>query len=268
MTAVDAQEILRAVLRELRDRPPTIGVIGLSGVGKSSTINAMFGTSLPVSSTIRGTAQFIESRIPAVEKEVFGEKVQTAIHVFDAPGLGEDMDLDDAYKRQYKNHLRKCDVALWVLAGRNRALALDQRYLAALKGHLPNLVVGINQVDLVDPVDWNEATNLPSPGQRAAIEAIVADRGARMQRILGKPVQTLAYSATRYYGLHELFLACLANAPDHRRWMFDLVRSFTPLQWAERATGLTDAQRATIVARYRRKGDGEGLEGILKRLFR
>ena len=128
---MDAAELVRAIAAELRNKPPTIGVIGLSGVGKSSTINAMFGTSLPVSATTRGTSEVIESAIPTPGREVFGTRIEASIHVIDAPGLGEDAELDRKYKRWYRWHLRKCDTVLWVLAARNRALATDQRYPAA-----------------------------------------------------------------------------------------------------------------------------------------
>ena len=56
--------------------------------------------------------------------------------------------------------------------------------------------------------------------------------------------------------------------PSHRRWMFDLVRSFSPEDWIARAEGLTEEQRSTIVKRYRRKTDGRnGLEELLAKTF-
>jgi len=263
-----------AVLRAVRDaferRPPTIGIIGLSGVGKSSTINSMFGTALPVSHTTRGTDRPIEAAIPGRPRELFGESFTPRIHVIDWPGLGEDIDLDNRYKDWYRYHLKKCDTVLWVMAARNRAIAADQRYLKGLGRHLPQLVLGLNQVDLVEPQDWDERTNTPSEAQREALSAIVADRRERMGKVMRRgALEVVAYSARHYFGLHELFLRLIRHAPAHRRWMFDVVRAFSPEDWLGQARGLSDAQRATIVKRYRRQQDDTGgLEALLAEALR
>ncbi len=264
---VNAERIIRAIEEELAARPPTIGVIGLSGVGKSSTINAMFGAGLPVSPTIRGTSHFIETRVEVAARPVLDRPMRGALHVLDAPGLGEDWDLDKKYKDYYRRHLKKCDVVLWIIAARNRALALDQQYLKSLRGHLPNLVLGVNQVDLVEPRDWNGALNLPSQDQSVHISAITADRSEKMTRFLGKSCPIVAYSAEKYYGLHDLFLACMKAAPHERRWMFDVIRAFSPEDWLNRASGLTQARRTEIVRNYRRRDSGAALAQALAERF-
>jgi hypothetical protein len=49
------EEELARLVQELRQHPPTIGLVGVSGVGKSSTINRMFKTNLPISHTVACT---------------------------------------------------------------------------------------------------------------------------------------------------------------------------------------------------------------------
>src|SRR5262249_5034175 len=158
---------------------------------------------------------------------VAGMTLQCRLRVYDAVGLGEDIALDENYLRRYKSHLPKCDIALWIIAARNRALALDQQYLQQLARVMPNLVLGINQVDLVEPLNWNMAPNLPSKEQQEAIRAIVHDRKTKLARYARQAeVEAVAYSATRYYNLQTLYLACIRSAPPARRWMFDLIKSF------------------------------------------
>jgi ABC-type dipeptide/oligopeptide/nickel transport system ATPase component len=44
--------VLTEVAKELQQRPPVIGLVGVSGVGKSSTINKIFKTNLETSDTV------------------------------------------------------------------------------------------------------------------------------------------------------------------------------------------------------------------------
>ena len=63
LTDADIREIRSAMHSELRERPPTIGLVGVSGVGKSSTINSMFKTTLAVSHTVACTKEFKETEL-------------------------------------------------------------------------------------------------------------------------------------------------------------------------------------------------------------
>ena len=242
--------VVKAIEAEFARQPPAICVIGLSGVGKSSTMNAMFGTNRQVSATVRGTSRFSSSTFEITSHRMEGASLKCAFKVYDAPGLGEDAGLDDNYLARYREHLPKCDIALWVLAARNRALALDQQYLERLAKVLPHLVIGINQADLVDPLDWNEGINMPSRAQTEAIAAIEADRHAKLARFARGECTTVSYSAKKYYNLQTLFAACVKAAPERRRWMFELIKSFSTRDWLNRAKGLTEAQREQLAERY------------------
>lgn len=242
--------VVDAIEAEFERNPPSICVIGLSGVGKSSTVNAMFGSKRTVSSTVRGTTRFSSSTFETVSHRMEGATLKCTFKVYDAPGLGEDKGLDDNYLARYREHLPKCDIALWVLAARNRALALDQQYLERLSKVLPRLVIGINQADLVDPLDWNEAINMPSARQAEAISVIEKDRHEKLSRFASGTCEVITYSALRYYNLQALFAACVKSAPEKRRWMFELIKSFTTRDWLNRAKGLSETQREQLAERY------------------
>ncbi len=244
--------IVKAVEEEFNRQPPTICVIGLSGSGKSSTINAMFGTNKRVSATTRGTHRFRADVFEIVSQRVEGAALKCALRVLDAPGLGEDVSLDENYLGRYRHHLKdkKCDIVLWIAAARNRALALDQQYLTRLSDVLPNVVIGINQVDLVEPLNWNTGINMPSREQDEAIKEIAADRHTKLTKCLRGECRTIAYSALKYYNLQSLFAACLDASPLDRRWMFDLLKSFTTHDWLNEAKGLSAAQKQQLARAY------------------
>ncbi|KUL29588.1 GTPase family protein [Actinoplanes awajinensis] len=151
---------------------PTIGVVGVSGVGKSSTVSALFGAS------------------------------PTALTVQTVPGLGEDFRRDPGLLREYAARLPLCDVILWVQDARARGLALDQSYLETLRPPRDRLVFGVNQVDLIAPGDWAGG---PSPEQAQHLLEVLEERKARL------PGPVVGYSALRAYRLQELFTA-LAGA--------------------------------------------------------
>ena len=53
------------------------------------------------------------------------------------------------------------------------------------------------------------------------------------------------------------YLECVRAAPQPRRWLFDLIKSFSTADWLARAAGLTEAQRQAFI-----KARGGGEEAI------
>ena len=123
ITREDEQNLIDTIRRELNKKPPTIGLIGVSGVGKSSTVNAMFKTDLAISHVVACTKAFEKKDLEVTMKEGVGKGQVVHLRVIDAPGLGEDIKLDPKYLSMYRDHLPECDVNLWVITARNRAIA-------------------------------------------------------------------------------------------------------------------------------------------------
>jgi predicted GTPase len=226
LSAREVEALRSEILREVASAPPTVGVIGVSGVGKSSTVNALFKTSLAISHTVACTKRFTEVDLAIQFKSGHAKDLPASLRICDAPGLGEDIRRDPEYLQMYVETLPTCDAIIWVTAARNRAISLDQQYLQALTQFHDRIVVGINQIDLVDPMDWNRNTGLPSPAQQQNIEEICADRAERFASVIGRKVSVVPYSAETKFNLEELFGRMIDACPEKRRWVLDALKGF------------------------------------------
>ena len=93
-------------------------VVGVSGSSKSSTINTLFKTSLPVSHTVACTKQFEANELTLRMTHGQATGHVTKLVVYDAPGLGEDVRKDPEYLEMYREYLPRCDMILWVTSAR------------------------------------------------------------------------------------------------------------------------------------------------------
>ena len=227
LTPDDILAVREAMQDSFGRRPPTIGVIGVSGTGKSSAINAMFKTTLEISHTRACTKEFraIDMGMKILKGPAKDDPI--SLVVIDAPGLGEDIRMDPVYIKKYLQRLPECDVILWLMAARNRAASLDQQYLQQLAQFHDRIVFGLNQIDIVHPMDWNDSINLPSVEMEANIADIVKDRTEKIADVIGRVPDLVPFSVTRGFNLEMLFNRLITSAPEDRKFVFDLLKNFS-----------------------------------------
>jgi predicted GTPase len=142
------------------------------------------------------------------------------------PGLGEDIEKDAEHHVTYQRVLPGCDVALWILKADARPITHVQRSLLELtaRGALEprRLVVGMNQVDLVQPGEWRRDLNLPSEEQEETIQARLADVHDKLARVVELPRErVVAYSALRAYRLDQLVKGIELACDRSRSWLIE-----------------------------------------------
>ena len=100
------------------------------------------------------------------------------------PGIGESRERDREYKDLYSKHLPDFDLVIWVLKADDRAFSSDEEfYYNIVKPHLEQegtpFIIVLNQVDKVEPSEWDVSNCVPGHQQKKNIYAksqIVAEK--------------------------------------------------------------------------------------------
>ncbi|WP_433587291.1 GTPase family protein [Providencia alcalifaciens] len=154
---------------------PTIGLMGKTGAGKSSLINALFQSPLSAVSDVSGCTRHAQ-RFSMVIK-------QQTLTFIDLPGVGESVEYDREYHALYRDLLPELDIIIWVLKADDRAWSADEqcyRFLTEQCGYeRSRFLFVLNQADKIEPCrEWDEHRHQPSLNQRmnlnAKLDSVVA----------------------------------------------------------------------------------------------
>ena len=164
------QALRRTLLKELSlliTYEPVIGIMGKTGLGKSSLCNALFRSEVCAVNAVEAC-----TRTPQRVRLRFGQHYLTLI---DLPGVGENQRRDEEYRELYRELLPQLDMVLWVLKADDRAFSIEEQFyqtvFAHFSGPLPPVVWILNQVDKVEPSEqWNWRSATPSTEQQSNIE--------------------------------------------------------------------------------------------------
>lgn len=220
--------VTKQLKNEIKNVPlPKIAIIGFTGVGKSSTLNALFNAGQPTSD-VRSCTQNEAPIIGDVSKYT-GSK--GSIIIYDMPGLGEDVYSDKKHFETYRKVLPIVDLAVWTFHTGDRSMTPMQEALQGLINYLGNdfqnkLMFAINKADAIAPGEsaWNTALNSPSPEQRRNIAELETYIKQKIRQIL--PTwhgSIVTYSAKTHFRLSQLMTAMVETLPKERRWVLGAV---------------------------------------------
>jgi predicted GTPase len=120
----DLQRIEEKLSRDMQ-RPPRVAVLGQSGVGKTTTVNALFATEWRTSPVEVGTSE-------AQDKDVMLPS-GGSISIVDLPGYGRSVAEDARYQKIYKTIIPFCDLVLLIIQADREDLADDQEMILQIQ---------------------------------------------------------------------------------------------------------------------------------------
>ncbi|MGB8343616.1 MAG: GTPase [Ktedonobacteraceae bacterium] len=118
------KKMIAEELTAQRNRPFVVSVMGQTGVGKTSLLNALFNMKLKVDA-VRPTTKAIQ------RVQVKNAKGYT-ITFCDMPGIGESQQADRVYLAEYRKQLLESDVVIWAIHADNRSTAFDVQTIERL----------------------------------------------------------------------------------------------------------------------------------------
>ncbi|MCL1987218.1 MAG: 50S ribosome-binding GTPase [Firmicutes bacterium] len=224
----EEQQKALANLAKYRDKKANILIIGATGAGKSSTINAMFNM-----------------EVAKVGVGVGPETMQIKkfeldnLTLWDSPGLGDSSENDEQHKRNIIDLLAKkdengnllVDVVLLLLDGKSKDLGtsyeLVTNVIIPCIGEHKRLLIGINQVDaLLNGKYWDYQNNKPLAPLQEKINEKVKSISERIFETTGVKVTPIAYSAgykesgqsqEKSYNVSTLLCHLIDKIPEEKR---------------------------------------------------
>ena len=210
-------------LRVARFRPLDVLIVGGTGAGKSSTLNALFESEV---AKVGKNCDPETTNISSMELNEF-------IRFWDSPGLGDSLTNDKNYARELVDLLYRdyhmddhqyglIDTVLVVLDGSGRDMGTTYKLLNEVV--VPNfqvdrVLVAINQADIaMKGRHWNESLNCPDSVLLDFLENKAKSVCSRLSEATGVRVsKPVFYSAERSYNVDKLLDLIIDNMPKERR---------------------------------------------------
>lgn len=210
-------------LRIARFRPLDVMVTGVTGAGKSTTLNSFFQ---------KQVAKVGDGVAPET-MELTSYQLNDVFRLWDTPGLGDGVEADKIHSKRLIDLLYKTysldnktygfiDMVVVVIEGSNRDMGTTYKLLNEVI--VPNIqgdriLVVINQADVaMKGRNWDSNYNLPNETLKNFLEEKAVSIQKRVKEATGVSIRKpIYYSAENNYNIEKLFDFIIDNMPLQRR---------------------------------------------------
>lgn len=214
---------IRRKLRIARFNPLDIMVTGVTGAGKSTTLNSLFEKEVAkVGTGVDPETMKLNSYV-----------LSNLIRFWDTPGLGDGVDIDKIHCKKIINLLYKTyvldnttygwiDLVLVIIEGSNRDMGTTYNLLNDVI--VPNfqkerILVAINQADIaMKGIHWDYKLNKPDVVLKKFLDKQAESIKRRVKEATNVDIiNPIYYSAEHNYNIRKLFDMIIKNIPSKRR---------------------------------------------------
>ncbi|PKH01227.1 GTP-binding protein HSR1 [Psychromonas sp. MB-3u-54] len=214
---------IEIVLSTIGARPLDVMVTGVTGAGKSTTLNSFF----------QKTISSVGSGVDPETMIISSHSLNDSFRLWDTPGLGDGVARDESHSKNITDLLYKSyssdegshgfiDLVLIIIEGSNRDMGTTYRLLNEIV--VPNfqkerILVAINQADMaMKGRHWNYSLNKPETKLKEFLEAQSTSIKSRVKEATGVDIiKPIYYSAEYNYNIDKLFDLIINNMPQSKR---------------------------------------------------
>lgn len=234
----EESEILLARLNSLKTQKLNILFVGATGVGKSSTINAIFDREIAT------VGEWVNPETTIIDKYEIDNLI-----LWDTPGLGDSPENDRKYAKSISSLLQTkngegellIDAVVVVFDASSRdigtACEMLNRVIIPDLNDNKRITLAINQADIaMSGRNWDKENALPNPVLLKFLEEKAESINRRINSSCGIDIMPVYYSAIYRYNISKLLLTIMNTIPLEKRYMLASGLNKDPEIWKRNDT--------------------------------
>ena len=217
----DKERIVKRI-EQLKKQKLNLMFVGATGVGKSSTINAIFNME------IAKVGYNADPETATIQKYEIDNMV-----LWDTPGLGDEPEKDKRYAAEIANVLKQkdengdllIDEVVVLIDGSNRdmktAYEIIEKVIVPYIRDTKRIIIAINQCDMaLKGRYWNYEIDQPEEQLTSFLNEKVVSVRNRILETTGIITNPIYYSALYHYNISKLLLTMITSMPETKRFVF------------------------------------------------